>query len=177
MIQNDWNRFINLTLTISENYNVSFSDSKQNLWWQLLAEYDIAAIEQALFKHMQNSSFDPKPADLIRYLQPDYEEMFDRMLRKGGYKNDVEYQTWQLVGYACRTQLSEDAARKRFKTEYIRQLEISKRPKAPTTHRIEHEKPVNIKDKMVDENLDKYKGKSPEEIKEMLANFKINKVK
>lgn len=177
MIQNDWNRFINLTLTISENYNVSFSDAKQNLWWQLLADYDIAAIEQSLFKHMQNSSFDPKPADLIKYLQPDYNEMFDRLLSKGGYKNDIEYQTWQSVGYACRTQLKEDVARTRFKAEYIRQVELSKRPKQPMSHRIEQSKPVNIKDQMVDERLDEYKNKSPEEIKEMLANFKINKVK
>ncbi len=177
MNNNDWAKFIELTGLISANYGKPFESAKQNLWWQLLADVEISALEKALFRHMKESSFEPKPADLIKLTQPDFDEMFNRMIKKGGFNNDAEYYAWQQVGYACRTQLKEDVARLRFKAEYLRQVELLKQPRTPQSHQLEYEKPVNIKDQMVDSELHKYQNKSPEEIKEMLANFKLNKVK
>ncbi len=158
---------------IGENYDKKVSDAKLRLWWDLLKEYEYADIHQAAYSQMQNSSFMLTPADLIKLMEPDYDEIFDRCMRRVGYKNDIERITWNAVGYACRTQLSEKDARVKFKKEYERQVKLSKQPVAPTTHRIEQSQPVNIKDKMVDEGIEKYKNKTPEEIKQMIAKFKI----
>ena len=174
MHKNDWDRFINLTMMIAENYNKPFSPAKQDLWWQLLVEYDIEDIEQAVFKHMQNSSYMPTPADFIKSMEPDFTEIINRCIARTGFKNEIERTTWSVVGYACRTKLSEKDALIKFTKEYKRQVELSKQSKQPMTNRIEQAQPINIKDQMVDDNIDKYKGKSKEEIQQMIANLKRN---
>lgn len=171
MIDSDWNKFIELTGYASEIGGKPFTPTKQNLWWQLLIEYDINEIEMALFKHLKSSSFEPKPADLIKLMEPDYDEMFDRCINRQP-KNQLESVTWTSVGHACRTQLSEKDARLRFKKEYQRQVELSKNPRAQQSHQIGHKPEPKITDQIIDQGAERYKGKSPEEIKEMLHSMK-----
>ena len=174
MNQNDGNNFKQLMLMVGENYNKPVSDIKLRLWWDLLKEYDYADIHQAAYTHMQNSSFMLTPADLIKLMEPDYQEMFDRCLRRQGYKNDIEKITWGAVGYACRTQLSEKDALAKFIKEYKRQVELAKQPRTNMSHQLENkDKVVRPTDQMIDDGIDKYKGKSPEEIKRMIAQFKV----
>ena len=99
-------------------------------------------------------------ADLIKMMEPDYVEIFNRLIGRGEYKNAIERVTWNAVGYSCRTQLSEKDAIARFKSEYKRQVELSKQPRTPQTHQVEHKKEVKPTDKMVDDCIDKHKGKN-----------------
>lgn len=175
MNQQDSDYFKELSMLVGENYNKEVSTAKLRLWWQLLKDYPIGDIEQAIFNHMKESPFMPTPADLIKRMEPDYDLMFERCLR-GKPETKLEKITWSAVSFACKTQLPEKEARARFKKEYKKQIEISKQPTAPATHRIEVQKEVKATDKMVDDGVDKYKGISRDEALDMMRNFKLKKV-
>lgn len=181
MDQNDSNNFKQLVLMIGENYNKPVSEIKLMLWWDLLKEYEYQDIHNAAYEHMTKSSYMATPADLIKALEPDYQEMFDRCLRRQGYNNVIEKVTWGAVGYACRTQLSEKDALARFAKEYKRQVQLAKQQRVDMTHQLddkekppEPEVPVRPTDQIIDEGIEKYKGKTKEEIQQMMNSFKMN---
>lgn len=174
MDNNDGNNFKQLIIMVGENYNKPVSDNKLRLWWELLKEFNFKDIERAAYKHMKTSPYMVTPDQLIKHMQPDFDEIFDRLINKGGYHSEIEKLAWSSVGYACRTQLKEDVARSRFKNEYLRQLENSKLPRQPQTHRIDLKPVQKETDKMVDDGIDNYKGKSPAEMKELLAKLKYS---
>ena len=58
----DKNNFKQLMTLIGENYNSEFSIVKIKLWWDLLKSYEYQDLHNAVYKHMLESSFAPKPS-------------------------------------------------------------------------------------------------------------------
>ena len=65
----------------------------------------------------------PKFLDLASGVDTD--EAFDRMIRHGKTKSDVEIKVWAECAFQCRTRLSEDKARALFKKTYLKWRERS----------------------------------------------------
>lgn len=169
--QTDWNKFIKAIGRIVIEHGKIFDQVKQDHWWQMLEGFAIEEVEHSIIKCLKNSPYEPKTADVIKNIGPDYDECFDRMIARKPHRNDIEAITSSSVGYMCRTQLSDTHARLRYKKEYIRQAELSKQPRQPVTHRIEEQRQPDIKDQMVEAGLHKFKGKTFEEISLMRKNL------
>lgn len=161
-----------MILSITETYQTQFSEPQRDLWWKLLVEYDIQDLEQALFKHMQNSAFEPKPADLIKRLLPDADAAFGRMIRKEEAQSAIEKATNSAVGYSCR-RMAEDFARRLYREEFKRQIELAKQPRMPRSHQLEDFTRKRPTDEMIDQGVEKYRGMSKEEIQKKMREFKI----
>ena len=72
MQQNDFDDFVDIIQAVSEQYGKRMSDSLIALYWQGLKDYDLAAVRDALGRHIRNTDtgqFMPKIADIIRMLQ------------------------------------------------------------------------------------------------------------
>ena len=94
----------------------------------------------------------------------DIDGAFDRMIRKQEPLDDIEYNTRADVSYRCKTQLSEDKARKLFKDTYIKyQAKVAQGEFIPDKDQqlIASESQVTELDKMVTER----KGKTPIELR------------
>lgn len=68
----DMQRFLSTLSGIADYYGKPLSDRVQELYWKGLKQYDIAAVEKALWEHTQNpdnGQFMPKIADVTRNLQ------------------------------------------------------------------------------------------------------------
>lgn len=71
-IEKDFDRFFTVLTGISDYYGKPLSEGMQQLYWQGLMQYDIEAVEKALWEHTQNpdnGQFMPKIADVTRNLQ------------------------------------------------------------------------------------------------------------
>jgi hypothetical protein len=72
MQANDKNRFATLITGIADYYGKTLAGGVIELYWQGLKQYDIGAVEKALWEHTQNpdnGQFMPKIADVTRNLQ------------------------------------------------------------------------------------------------------------
>lgn len=72
MQANDRMRFATLLTGIADYYGKTLAPAVIGLYWQGLQQYDIAAVEKALWEHTQNpdnGQFMPKIADVTRSLQ------------------------------------------------------------------------------------------------------------
>lgn len=72
MQDNDKKRFATLLAGMADYYGKSLSNGVISLYWQGLKQYDIEAVEKALWEHTQNpdsGQFMPKIADVTRNLQ------------------------------------------------------------------------------------------------------------
>lgn len=70
--QTDFKRFLTVLTGIADYYGKELSEGVITLYWQGLMQYDIAAVEKALWEHTQNpdsGQFMPKIADVTRNLQ------------------------------------------------------------------------------------------------------------
>lgn len=70
--QVDFKRFLTVLTGIADYYGKELSEGVITLYWQGLAQYDLSAIEKALWEHTQNpdnGQFMPKIADVTRNLQ------------------------------------------------------------------------------------------------------------
>lgn len=68
----DYERFMALLTGVADYYGKELSEGVISLYWQGLQQYDIAAVEKALWDHTQNpdnGQFMPKIADVTRGLQ------------------------------------------------------------------------------------------------------------
>lgn len=91
MKQQEFDEFCELLDLISEQYNKPLSDGAKMLYWQGLADFDFAAVKQALFRHIRNPDngmFMPKIADVVRMLQ--------------GSTQDSAFNAWAKVDKAVR---------------------------------------------------------------------------
>lgn len=160
---------------LKECYGNKFevNDAKIKLWGSLLAEYDFNDIQRAVFQHMKNSSFEPKPADIIKLMLPDFDAAFNRMISKQPPADQIEKSVCAAVGYSCRTQLPEQKARELYAKEYKRQIEIAKNPYTGQSRQITHEPEKRPTDQLIDEGAERFKGKNKAEIQAMLNNFKL----
>jgi hypothetical protein len=72
MQPNDKKRFVTLLTGIADYYGKELSTGTIGLYWEGLRQYDIEAIERALWQHTQNpdsGQFMPKIADVTKVLQ------------------------------------------------------------------------------------------------------------
>lgn len=68
---NDKVEFSRVLNSCAAMYRVDLSPDVVELWWNVLADYDLAAVKVALTKHLRNpdsGQFMPKPADVIRFM-------------------------------------------------------------------------------------------------------------
>lgn len=72
MTDNDSIRFSQILFGVAEYYGKTLSDGVVELYWQGLRQFDLPAVERALWDHTQNpdcGQFMPKIADVVRALQ------------------------------------------------------------------------------------------------------------
>jgi hypothetical protein len=72
MKQQDFDEFCEMLDLVAEQHNKRLSDGLKMLYWQGLADFDLAAVKQAAFRHLRNpdnGQFMPKIADFIRMLE------------------------------------------------------------------------------------------------------------
>jgi hypothetical protein len=70
--QADYERFLTVLTGVADYYGKELSEGVISLYWQGLQQYDIDAVEKALWDHTQNpdnGQFMPKIADLTRAMQ------------------------------------------------------------------------------------------------------------
>ena len=101
MQPNDRPRFLTLLTGIADYYSKEISTGTIGLYWEGLRQYDIEAIERALWAHTQNpdnGQFMPKIADVTRVLQGRTEDQaqlawskVDGAVRQVGIWSDVAF--------------------------------------------------------------------------------------
>ena len=72
MQANDQKRFVTILTGVADYYGKELSSGVISLYWQGLKQYDLQAVERALWEHTQNpdsGQFMPKIADVTRILQ------------------------------------------------------------------------------------------------------------
>lgn len=83
--------FTQIMQAVSEQYGKQMTDNLIALYWQGLLEYDLAAVRDALGRHLRNTDtgqFMPKIADIIRMMQ--------------GSSQDAAFSAWSKVDKAVR---------------------------------------------------------------------------
>lgn len=78
-------RFKELMLMIASTYGKDATGARSKAWWTVFKRYEIEDLEAAVFKHMSDGakgSFDPKPADILRFMPEPKQAM--RIEDKGG---------------------------------------------------------------------------------------------
>jgi hypothetical protein len=71
-LQTDYERFLTTLTGISDYYGKQLSEGVISLYWQGMKQYDLPAVEKALWEHTQNpdtGQFMPKIADVTKMLQ------------------------------------------------------------------------------------------------------------
>lgn len=101
MTPSDFEEFSALLSITAEQYGKTMSDGLIKLYWQALAQYDLAAIRAALSAHIRNpdvGQFMPKIADIVRAISGRTEDRallawtkVDRAVRTVGSYRDVVF--------------------------------------------------------------------------------------
>ena len=101
MLNTDKKRFATLLSGIADYYGKELSNGVIGLYWQGLHQYDIEAVEKALWEHTQNpdsGQFMPKIADVTRMLQGRTQDQaaiawskVDAAVRRVGNYRDVAF--------------------------------------------------------------------------------------
>lgn len=101
MQPDDRKKFVTLITGIADYYGKELSITSIGLYWQGLLQYDLAAIERALWAHTQNpdsGQFMPKIADVTKVLQGRTEDQaqvawskVDGAVRRVGIWSDVAF--------------------------------------------------------------------------------------
>lgn len=91
MTQDDFEKFEDLLSGVGEIYGKTLSEFALSLWWGALKNYDLAAIRNALHRHVvnpDNGQYMPKPADVVWMI--------------GGTSTDSAMIAWTKVDKAVR---------------------------------------------------------------------------
>jgi len=101
-----------------DTYNNLWKHTKLPLSWELMiGELSVDEIKRGVWRCMKEEEFPPSPAKFRKLATEsdfDFEASFDRFINNQEL-SDVEWFAAQKVGYKCRTQLSEDAAKKEWR--------------------------------------------------------------
>lgn len=99
--RNDYERFLTVLTGVADYYGKELSEGVISLYWQGLAQYDVEAVEKALWDHTQNpdnGQFMPKIADLTRAMQGRTQDQaaiawskVDQAIRRVGTYQDVAF--------------------------------------------------------------------------------------
>jgi hypothetical protein len=97
----DKKRFVTILTGLSDYYGKELSDGVISLYWQGLLQYDVEAVEKAMWDHTQNpdnGQFMPKIADLTRAMQGRTQDQaavawskVDQAIRRVGTYQDVAF--------------------------------------------------------------------------------------
>lgn len=100
-LDRDFDRFLTVLTGVSDYYGKELSEGVQQLYWQGLQQYDVEAVEKALWDHTQNpdnGQFMPKIADITRSMQGRTQDQaaiawskVDRAIRHVGTYQDVVF--------------------------------------------------------------------------------------
>jgi hypothetical protein len=101
MIEQDFDSFCELLGVVSEQYGKPISEGAKILYWQGLIDFEFAAVQQALYRHIRNPDngmFMPKIADIVRMLQGSTQDSalaawakVDQAVRKVGTQVSVAF--------------------------------------------------------------------------------------
>jgi hypothetical protein len=101
MIEQDFDSFCELLGVVSEQYGKPISEGAKILYWQGLLDFEFAAVQQALYRHIRNPDngmFMPKIADIVRMLQGSTQDSalaawakVDQAVRKVGTQVSVAF--------------------------------------------------------------------------------------
>lgn len=72
MKKDDFDGFCEMMDLVAEQYSKTLSDGLKALYWQGLKDFDFAAVQQAVARHLRNpdqGQFMPKIADFVRMIQ------------------------------------------------------------------------------------------------------------
>lgn len=53
-----------------QTFNIDVTPAVFDIWWNVLAKYELSSVRRALSDHIQESAWAPKPADIIGRLKP-----------------------------------------------------------------------------------------------------------
>lgn len=144
MQNSDRKRFVNALMACAEMYGKSLSDSLVGLYWEGLADCDIAAVERAIARHMNNpdhGQYMPKLADIRRYmpsrsLRPKPDEAWASALLARDEAETVVWTEEAASAFAVASPLlklgDKTGARMAFRDAYERQCEQAEQSGAPT---------------------------------------------
>jgi len=91
MIEADYDIFVNKLSAIAGMRDRTVTEWTIGIWWAALARYDLAAVEDALIRHVQNpdnGTYMPQPADIIKLI--------------GGTTMDAAMMAWAKVEMAVK---------------------------------------------------------------------------
>lgn len=101
MKQQDFDQFCEMLDLIAEQHHKKLSSGLKMLYWQGLVDFDIAAIQQAAYRHLRNpdtGQFMPKIADFVRMLHGTTQDAaliawakVDQAVRRIGTYQDVVF--------------------------------------------------------------------------------------
>ena len=100
MTDTDRPRFAQLLLALSETFNEPVSDTRLDVYFNTLSDFDIAAVEHAAHQLLRSSTFFPKPAEFVTLLEGDIGDQGELALAR--ISEEV-----RRVGYYGRPRLSE----------------------------------------------------------------------
>lgn len=96
-----FDEFCELLDLVSEQYSKALSDGAKTLYWQGLVDFDLAAVREALYRHVRNPDtgmFMPKIADVVKMLQGSTQDSalnawakVDKAIRRVGTQVDVVF--------------------------------------------------------------------------------------
>lgn len=99
--KSDFKRFLTVLTGVADYYGKELSEGVISLYWQGLQQYDVEAVEKALWDHTQNpdnGQFMPKIADLTRGMQGRTQDQaaiawskLDAAVRRVGTYQDVVF--------------------------------------------------------------------------------------
>ncbi len=157
MQSKDGKRLAELVAMLGEMYDKQVSVERMTLWFRVLEDYEIDAIEQAAIEHMRESRFMPTPADLIDRLKPKREEQavlawaeVPRLLRNSRAAKSSDPITEKVIsdlgGWIALGQKTEKElvwVQKEFADRY--QIYAQRGVDAAESLRIEHKRPQLVK--------------------------------
>lgn len=100
MTDTDRPRFAQLLLALSETFNEPVSETRLDVYFSTLSDFDIAAVEHAAHQLLRTATFFPKPAEFVTLLEGDVGDQGELALAR--ITDEV-----RRTGYYGRPQLSE----------------------------------------------------------------------
>ena len=101
MKQQHFDEFCELLGVVSEQYGKAISEGAKVLYWQGLIDFELPAVQQALYRHIRNPDngmFMPKIADIVRMLQGSTQDSalaawakVDQAVRRVGIQSSVVF--------------------------------------------------------------------------------------
>src|SRR3990167_159574 len=71
MQETDREEFTRILKGVLEVYGKTMSSDAWRIWWAALANSDLSAVRMALSKHVKESPYPPKPADILKLCTAD----------------------------------------------------------------------------------------------------------